>query len=60
MDIMAVVLAAGKGKRLGSEKTGIAKVMRRAAGRPLLAYVLEALDFIEPEKTVIVVGYKRE
>jgi UDP-N-acetylglucosamine diphosphorylase/glucosamine-1-phosphate N-acetyltransferase len=60
MDIRAVVLAAGKGKRLGSEKTGIAKVMRRAAGRPLLAYVLEALDFIEPEKTVIVVGYKRE
>ena len=60
MDMMAVVLAAGKGKRLGSEKTGVAKVMRLAAGRPLLAYVLDALDFIEPEKTVIVVGYKRE
>ena len=37
-----------------TEKTGIAKVMRRAAGRPLLAYVLDALDFIEPEKTDIV------
>lgn len=58
--IKAVVLAAGKGKRLGSELTGIPKVMREAAGRPLLSYVLDALDFVRPEDTVLVVGYKRE
>ena len=59
-DLMAVVLAAGMGKRLGSERTGIPKVMREAAGRPLLSYVLDALGFIEREKTVLVVGYRRE
>ena len=59
-DMMAVVLAAGMGKRLGSERTGIPKVMRTAAGRPMLSYVLDALGFIDRDKTVLVVGYKRE
>jgi bifunctional N-acetylglucosamine-1-phosphate-uridyltransferase/glucosamine-1-phosphate-acetyltransferase GlmU-like protein len=34
--------------------------MRLAAGRPLLAYVLDALDFISPCDCVIVVGYEKE
>ena len=53
----AIVLAAGKGKRLNSEKAHLPKVMREAAGRPLLSYVLENISFIPHKDTVIVVGY---
>ena len=55
-----IVLAAGQGKRLHSEEHDAPKVMRLADGRPLLSYVLSALDFIPPEDIVIVVGYKRD
>ncbi|MDR0818125.1 MAG: NTP transferase domain-containing protein, partial [Oscillospiraceae bacterium] len=58
-DLRAIVLAAGMGKRLGSETTGIPKVMRTANGKPLLKYVLDALS-PKPEDTIIVVGYKKE
>lgn len=58
--LKAIVLAAGQGKRLLSEQHDAPKVMRLADGRPLLSYVLSALDFLPPEDIVIVVGYKRE
>jgi len=56
----AIVLAAGKGSRLQSEKFNLPKVLRQANGRPLISYVLESINFIEPEDTEIVVGYMRE
>lgn len=59
-DIMALILAAGQGKRLGSGEAGVPKVMRLAAGRPLISYVLDSLSFIPPEKTVIIVGFMKE
>ena len=37
MELKAVVLAAGKGTRLQTEGITLPKVMRLAAGRPLLA-----------------------
>ena len=58
--IKAIVLAAGKGTRLQTEGCEIPKVMRLAAGRPLLAYVRDALDFIPDKNVVLVVGYLRE
>ena len=58
--LKAVVLAAGKGTRLQTEGNTLPKVMRVAAGKPLLAHVLSALDFISPQDCVIVVGYKKE
>jgi bifunctional UDP-N-acetylglucosamine pyrophosphorylase/glucosamine-1-phosphate N-acetyltransferase/UDP-N-acetylglucosamine pyrophosphorylase len=58
--IMAVVLAAGKGTRLQTEQNHTAKVLREANGKPLLHYVLNALDFVPREQTVLVVGYQRE
>lgn len=58
--LKAVVLAAGRGTRLRTEGSDIPKVMRTAAGRPLLSYVLQALSFIPPRDTVIVVGYRKE
>ncbi len=56
----AIVLAAGKGKRLQSEKFNAPKVLREAKGRALLSYVLDNISFIPQEDTVIVVGYMRE
>jgi len=60
MDMKAVVLAAGKGTRLKTEGVDLPKVMREALGQPLLHYVLQAIDFIPPADTVIVVGYQKE
>lgn len=59
-NMKAVVLAAGKGTRLNSEGAGMPKVLRPALGRPLISYVLSALDFIAPEDTVLVVGFMKE
>ena len=56
----AIVLGAGKGTRLQSEKFQMPKVLRQANGRALIDYVLEHIDFIAPEDTVVVVGYKKE
>ncbi len=59
-DIKAVVLAAGKGTRLQTEGVEIPKVMRLAAGKPLLRYVCDALGFIPAKDIVLVVGFLRE
>ena len=56
----AIVLGAGKGKRLMSEQFDLPKVMRQANGRGLITYVLDSIDFIPKKDTVIVVGYKKE
>ncbi len=56
----AIILAAGKGKRLKSEETHIPKAMRTAAGRPLISYVLDTIGFIDKNDTVIVVGFEKE
>lgn len=58
--VKAVVLAAGKGTRLQSEQYKLPKVLRQANGKPLLHYVLSALDFLSKENTVIVAGYMKE
>ena len=60
LKIKAVVLAAGKGTRMMSEANNLPKVLRQACGKPLLHYVLKALDFIPAEDTVLVGGYMRE
>ncbi len=60
MNIKAVVLAAGKGTRLQTEGITLPKVMRVAAGKPLLGHVLEALDFLPREDIILVVGYRKE
>jgi len=58
--LKAVVLAAGKGTRLHTDDADIPKVMREANGKPLLWYVLDALDFIDKKNIILVVGYKKE
>ena len=56
----ALILAAGKGKRLQSEKFNLPKVLREVNEKPLIAHVLEHTDFIDKKDTVLVVGYMKE
>ncbi len=56
----ALILAAGKGKRLQSEKFNLPKVLREANGKPLISHVLEHTNFIDKKDTVLVVGYMKE
>ncbi len=51
---IAVVLAAGLGKRMGSD---LPKVLHRALGRPLLHHVLGHVEPLYPARTVVVVGH---
>ncbi len=52
--LAAVVLAAGKGKRL---KSRIPKVLHPVCGRPVLWWVLQTLRAARPSKIVIVVAH---
>jgi len=54
---VAVVLAAGKGTRMRSR---LPKVLHRAAGRPLLAWVLDAARAAGCERIFVVVGHGSE
>jgi bifunctional UDP-N-acetylglucosamine pyrophosphorylase / glucosamine-1-phosphate N-acetyltransferase len=55
--VAAVVLAAGKGTRFRSD---LAKVLHRAAGRTLLAHVLEALRPLDLAQVIVVVGHQAD
>lgn len=59
-NIKALVLAAGKGTRLRTEGVDLPKVLRQANGRPLLGYVLDALDFLPPSGIILVVGWMKD
>ena len=52
----AIILAAGKGKRLLSEKFNAPKVLREANGKPLLRYVVDNLSFIPENKDIVIVA----
>ncbi|MBW3604670.1 MAG: bifunctional UDP-N-acetylglucosamine diphosphorylase/glucosamine-1-phosphate N-acetyltransferase GlmU [Actinobacteria bacterium] len=53
----AVVLAAGKGTRFRSD---LAKVLHPVAGRSLLGWVLSALQPIDLDRVVVVVGHQAD
>ncbi|HEY7668659.1 MAG TPA: bifunctional UDP-N-acetylglucosamine diphosphorylase/glucosamine-1-phosphate N-acetyltransferase GlmU [Actinomycetota bacterium] len=55
--VAAVILAAGKGKRLGSATP---KVLHPIVGRPALWHVLRAAMAAEPERIAIVIGHGGE
>ena len=56
-DVVAVVLAAGKGTRM---KSRLPKVLHEAAGQPLLAWVLDAARAAGCSRLVVVVGHGAE
>ncbi|MFH1386875.1 MAG: sugar phosphate nucleotidyltransferase [bacterium] len=54
---MAIVLAAGKGTRM---KSDLPKVFHPILGEPMLSYVLKTVAKLKPQKTIVVVGHKKE
>jgi len=55
--VAAVILAAGKGKRMKGDR---AKVLYEVAGRPLLEHVIDRLDDLGVERRIVVVGERRQ
>ncbi|MGI8616240.1 MAG: bifunctional UDP-N-acetylglucosamine diphosphorylase/glucosamine-1-phosphate N-acetyltransferase GlmU [Actinomycetota bacterium] len=52
--LAAVVLAAGKGKRLRSDTP---KVLHQVCGRPILWHTLQVVRAAKPERIVVVIGH---
>lgn len=55
--IAAIILAAGQGTRM---KSDLHKVLHRVAGRPMLLHLVDSVAALAPERTVVVVGARRE
>jgi len=56
----AIVLAAGKGTRMGGLTSEVPKPMLPVAGKPILQHVLERLQAAGIERVLLVIGYYGE
>src|SRR5688572_6641810 len=56
-NLEVIILAAGLGTRM---KSATIKILHRAAGRPIVEYVLDLAADLSPNPPVMVVGYQRE
>jgi bifunctional UDP-N-acetylglucosamine pyrophosphorylase / glucosamine-1-phosphate N-acetyltransferase len=52
-----IILAAGQGTRM---KSATIKILHRAAGRPIIDYVLDLAAEISPRPPIVVIGHQRE
>ena len=57
LSLIAIVLAAGQGKRMRSD---LPKVLHPAAGRSLLHWALRAAEGIKPDRTLVIIGHEAE
>lgn len=57
MALVVIILAAGQGKRMRSDKP---KVLHECGGIPMLVRVVKAVYCLDPEKIVVVVGSHKE
>ena len=57
MELEIVILAAGKGTRMGSK---LPKVLHTIGGKPLLAHVIETANSLKPKKIIIIYGHGGE
>jgi bifunctional UDP-N-acetylglucosamine pyrophosphorylase/glucosamine-1-phosphate N-acetyltransferase len=55
--LAAIVLAAGKGTRM---KSDLHKVLHPIAGQAMIGHLLDTLDALGPQRTVVVTGQARE
>lgn len=55
--VVAIILAAGKGKRM---KSKLPKVLHEIWGKPMLSYVLETIKALRVEREIVVVGFGAE
>jgi len=53
--IAAVILAAGKGKRM---KSDLPKVLHRVGGHPIIEYVIKTAKSLKVRKIMVVIGHK--
>jgi bifunctional UDP-N-acetylglucosamine pyrophosphorylase/glucosamine-1-phosphate N-acetyltransferase len=56
-NLEVIILAAGLGTRM---KSATIKILHRAAGRPIIDYVLDLAADLSPAPPVMVVGYQRD
>jgi NDP-sugar pyrophosphorylase family protein len=56
----AVILAAGRGKRMRELTNDIPKPMVRVHGKPVLEYIIEGLRQTGMAKLLLIVGYRKE
>lgn len=57
MSLSIIILAAGKGTRM---KSDLAKVLHPLGGKPLIAWALDAVAPLSPDRTVVIVGHQAE
>ena len=55
MDLNVIVLAAGRGERMG---TTLPKVLHPVAGQPMIARILKSISGIQPKQIRVVLGDK--
>ena len=60
MNKYVMVLAAGKGTRMNSRNPNHSKVSYPILGKALINYVLDSLEPLEADKTIVVVGFGGE
>lgn len=56
-ELHALILAAGKGTRM---KSDLPKVVHTILGKPMVAYVIDAVKSVGCHKTILITGYKSE
>jgi L-glutamine-phosphate cytidylyltransferase len=54
----AILIAAGRGKRLGTHTDEIPKCMVEVAGKPILGWVWDALSSVGVDELVVIRGYR--
>ncbi len=57
MSVVAIVLAAGEGTRMRSNRP---KPLHLICGRPMVMHAIHALEQVKPDRTVVVVGHGAE
>lgn len=57
MKTLAIVLAAGQGKRM---KSKLYKVLHQVCGKPMVGHVLQTVGQVSSERTVVIVGHGAE
>ena len=58
MELAIIILAAGKGTRMGL--TDKPKVMAELSGKPLIGHVIDAILPLAPQHVIPVIGFKKE
>ena len=56
-ELRVVILAAGKGTRMNSD---LPKVLHKLQSKPLIDYVIDESELLNPKEIIVVVGFKKE